>query len=206
MSSHIAVSNEVFDLRVEPASTHLICGPSNSGKTVKVANILKHKDSYIKGGSNIKNIVFCYAAWQEIYSELDSNGIVSKWVNKMPTNEQFIELVSDHKEDGSIVILDDFMQDISRDLVQIVCVSSRHYNTTTFILFQSLFPAHPLARQISLNVKYIYLLKNPREKNQVWQIYIYIYIYIKLFIILTDTGTCTPTLTRRSPMACGRIS
>lgn len=58
-------------------------------------------------------------------------------------------------------------QEISKDLVSIITVQSRHYNTSTFLLFQSLFPSHRLARQISLNVKYIHCHKNPRENQQI---------------------------------------
>ena len=158
---------KVLDFRVNSGTTHLLCGPSNSGKTVRVANILRNKNSYIKNGENIKNIVFCYAAWQKIYSDLDNEGIVTKWVNMLPNNEQFKELVSGHKDiGGSVVVFDDFLSEVNKDMVEIVCVTSRHYNTTTFLLFQNLFPGNPLARQISLNVKYIYVHKNPRENTQ----------------------------------------
>ena len=158
---------EALDMRVNHGSTHLLCGPSNSGKTVRVANILRNKDSYIKGGDKIKNVVFCYSAWQNIYSQLDSEGVVTKWVNELPTDEQYRDLVAAYaNRGGSIVVLDDFLTEINKDMVQIVCVSSRHYNTSTFLLFQNLFPSNPLARQISLNVKYLYIHKNPRENTQ----------------------------------------
>lgn len=120
-----------------------------------------------KGGDNIRNIVFCYASWQKLYTELENKHFVTKWVNKLPSNEEFVDMVEPYKDKGgSIVILDDFMSEIGKDLVDIVTVSSRHNNTSTFILFQSLFPLARMARQISLNVKYIYVFKNPRENAQ----------------------------------------
>ena len=86
----------------------------------------------------------------------------------MPSNHEFSELVNPYKDTGgSIVVIDDFMSEISKDLVEIVTVTARHTNTTTFILFQSLFPSNPLARQISLNAKYIHIHKNPRENAQI---------------------------------------
>ena len=164
----MAENLEIFDMRVEPACTHLIVGPSGSGKTVLVANMIRNKDSFIKNGHNIKNIVFCYSAWQDLYSEMDKEGLISQWVNAVPNNEQFRELVGGFKDNGgSIIIFDDSMSAISRDMVEIVTVTSRHLNTSTFILFQSLFPTNPLAREISLNVKFMYLFKHPREKIQV---------------------------------------
>ena len=89
-------------------------------------------------------------------------------MKKKPSSDEFVKLVEAHKDSGgSIVVIDDFMSQIDEDLVDIVTVQSRHYNTSTFILFQSLFPPNKLARQISLNVKYIHAHKNPRENAQI---------------------------------------
>jgi hypothetical protein len=159
---------ESYNLRFIKGATHLVVGPSASGKTFRVGDILKAKNLLFEDGKNIKNIVFCYAAWQKIYQELKDANIVTSFINKKPSNEEFVNLVSPYKNNGgSIVIIDDFMSAIDKDLVEIVTVSSRHYNTSTFILFQSLFPANKLARQISLNVKYMHVHKNPRENAQI---------------------------------------
>jgi hypothetical protein len=155
------------DMRFDKGSTHLLVGPSACGKTVRVCRIVANKDAMFVGGKDIKNVVFCYAVWQDIYQDMKDRGVITKFVNKMPNVEEFTELVADHKDKGgSIIILDDFMQEICHDLVSIVTVHSRHYNTSTFILFQSLFPSNRLARQISLNVKYIHVHKNPRDLFQ----------------------------------------
>ncbi len=89
-------------------------------------------------------------------------------MQKKPSSEEFVKLVEGSRDKGgSIVVIDDFMTQIDQDLVDIVTVQSRHYNTSTFILFQSLFPPSKLARQISLNVKYLHVHKNPRENAQI---------------------------------------
>lgn len=161
------MSNE-YNLRFPKGSTHLLVGPSASGKTFRLSEILRHKNDLLQDGVNIKNIVFCYAVWQPIYSALQNEGAVTKWVNKFPTNDEYIELVKDYSSTGgSIVVLDDFMKNIGNDMDEIVRVTSRHYNVTTFILFQSLFPPHKLARQISLNTKFLHIHKNPRENSQI---------------------------------------
>ena len=156
-----------YNLRFVKGATHLMVGPSGSGKTYRTCDILRAKDSLIENGHLIKNVVFCYAAWQPIYENLRREGVVTKFVKKNPTSEEFVQLVKDYVKTGSIVVIDDFMSKIDHDMVDIVTVQSRHYNTTTFILFQSLFPPTKLARQISLNVKYIHIHKNPRENAQI---------------------------------------
>ena len=157
----------VVDARFQKGATHLLAGSTGSGKTYAVIEILRNIKDMFVDGANIKNVVFYYASWQDIYDEIKTQGIVSKWVQRMPTNEEFIDDVQDFKRDGgSIVVIDDFMSEISKELVDIVTVSARHNNASTFILFQSLFPTDRLARQISLNVKYIWVFKNPRENAQ----------------------------------------
>lgn len=149
-------------------ATHLLVGPSGSGKTYRAAAMLRLKNELLRGGGQIRNVVVCYSAWQDVYADLDREGLVTRWVNKKPTAEEFVAMVEPYKESGgSLVVIDDFMSAIDKDLVEIVTVSARHNKATVFILFQSLFPSNPLARQISLNVKYIYVHKNPRENAQI---------------------------------------
>lgn len=157
-----------YDLRFHHGATHLLVGSSGAGKTFRCARILKNKNLLIQNGEKIRNIVFFYNVWQGVYDTLKQQGTVTKFVNKKPSCEDFVKYVDFYKDKGgSIVVIDDFMSEIDSDLVKIVTVHSRHYNTSTFILFQSLFPPNKLARQISLNVKYLHIHKNPRENAQV---------------------------------------
>lgn len=157
-----------YNLRFARGATHLLVGPSASGKTHRCCTILRHKDSLIEDGDRIRNVVFFYAAWQPIYEELRRDGIVTKFVKKKPSTNEFVKLVEDFRDEGgSCCVIDDYMTEIDKDLVDIVTVQSRHYNVSTFILFQSLFPPNRLARQISLNVKYLHIHKNPRENQQI---------------------------------------
>lgn len=156
------------DMRFDAGATHLLVGPSASGKTFRVCNLLRCKRDIIKGGENIKNVVFCYAVWQPVYEQLKKEGVVTKFVNEKPDVRKFLQLVKPHvNSGGSICVIDDFMGQIDESLLDIVTVHSRHSNTSTFLLFQSLFPANRLARQISLNVKYMHVHKNPRENAQI---------------------------------------
>jgi len=155
----------MVDVRFQVGDSHLLVGPPASGKTYRIKRILELKDDIFVNGNNIKNIIFCYSRWQDAYDEL--KGIVSSWIHGLPTNDEFIELTNDYKQSGgSICVMDDFMAEINKELVEIVCVSARHQKTSVFLLFQSLFPTHPLSRQISLNVKYLHIHKNPRENAQ----------------------------------------
>lgn len=159
---------ECFNFQFDHPATHYVSGPSTSGKTVRTIDILRHKDVLIKNGAAVKNVVFCYAEWQPAYERIKTEGIVTQWLNRMPDLEEFSSLTRPHIDTGgSIVVIDDFMSKISDDLDHIVRVTGRHTNSSVFLLFQSLFPPHKLARQISLNMKYMHIHKNPRENAQI---------------------------------------
>jgi len=99
------------DMRFDRGATHLVVGPSACGKTVRVCGILENKNSMIVGGEEIKNVVFCYAVWQDIYQDMKDRGIVTKFVNKMPNVEDFTELTAEFQhKGGSLFVIDDFMQ------------------------------------------------------------------------------------------------
>lgn len=159
------MAEDTVDLRFSLGSTHLVVGASGCGKTSRVHAYLKLKNDLFEEGEVINHVIFYYAVWQQEYTEMQEEGLVQEWINAFPTNEEFLARNREHER--VICILDDAMTHISRELVEIVTVSARHSKATTFILFQSLFPAHPLARQVSLNVKYFHLFKNPRENAQI---------------------------------------
>lgn len=143
-------------------------GPSQSGKTFRACEIVKFKDIMIEDGAAIKNVVFFYNSWQPLYDQLREKNIVTRWENYMPSNDQFVDLMKPYmKTGGSLCLIDDFESQINRSLETIVKVTSRHYNVVSIILFQSLYPTHRLARQISLNVKFLHIHKNPRENAQI---------------------------------------
>lgn len=156
-----------YDVRFRRGSTHLLVGPSGSGKTQRISSILRLKNEIIEEGEYIENVVFFYRTWQPLYDKLQQDRLVTRWENVMPSNGRFLEVMEPYVATGSICIIDDWETNMNASLETIVKVSSRHVNCTTFLLFQSLFPPHKVARQISLNVKYIHLLKNPRDNAQV---------------------------------------
>ena len=112
--------SQCYDLRFPKATTHLIVGVSGAGNTMRTLNILRMKNELIVDGDSIQNVIFCYSAWQPIYEEAKS--YVTKWINEMPTNEEFISMVKPYQTlGGSIVVLDDFLGAINKDMMEMVC-------------------------------------------------------------------------------------
>lgn len=159
---------ETYNLRFSKYATHMLVGPPGSGKSFRMCNIIRMRADLIEEGDKVKNVVFCYEAWQKEYDKLKSEGLVTNWYKGCPSVEEFISLVDPFKDrGGSIVVCDDVQSSIGADLDQIVRVVARHFQVNFFLLLQSLFPPAKFARQISLSVKYAHIHKNPRENAQV---------------------------------------
>ena len=67
----------------------------------------------------------------------------------------------------SLIILDDLLQQVySKDVCDLFIKGSHHRNIRILLLTQNIFHQGTNCRDISLNAKYLVLLKNVRDKNQ----------------------------------------
>lgn len=149
-------------------STTLVCGASGSGKTTFIYNVLRYKHLVIANGANISNILYFYNTWQPLYDRMKQEGLVTTWINAAPTSRQLEDLTAHFRNGpGSICIIDDFLTNISKDIMEIFTIVSHHNKICVFLLSQCIFPKNPYFRELSINAKYIVLHKNPRENAQV---------------------------------------
>jgi molybdopterin-guanine dinucleotide biosynthesis protein len=158
----------MFDVRFHHPSTFTIAGPSQSGKTTFVWNLLRDAGELFTSAKCLQNVVYFYKEWQEGFTMFEQEDIVKHWVNDLPTIDDFKERTLPFKDvGGSIVIIDDFAQELNKDIATIFTVLSHHTNTTVILLTQNLFSKNPVYRDVSLNSTYIVLFKNPRDLSQI---------------------------------------
>lgn len=134
----------------------MLAGPSKSGKTTLLIQLLINKDIYDK---QIDRIVYCYSQAQPSFEKLAN----IEFHKGLPDTETF------DSGKNNIVILDDLMAE-ANDNIQILnlfTVDSHHRNISTFFLTQNLFAKGKYSRTISLNCNYIFLFNNPRDKSQI---------------------------------------
>ena len=135
--------------------TMLVCGPSGSGKSVFTSKLLT---------SGLINpfparIIWCYGVWQPQFEDT-STGI--EYHEGLPSEELL-------QEGNMILVIDDLMQQAKSSGVvsDIFTKYSHHNNITCICLMQNLFPKGSQIRNISLNAKYIVLMKNSRDRAQI---------------------------------------
>jgi hypothetical protein len=159
----------MFDLRFKNPSAFLLAGASQSGKTTFVLKMLKVVDLVFENPQCKNNIIYFYNQWQpsfDIYKE-ENEDIVKEWINKLPSTEDIAEKTLGFAETGSIIIIDDFAQQLNKDTVEIFTRQCHHTNSVLILLAQNIFCKNPVFREISLNATYVLLFKNPRDASQI---------------------------------------
>ena len=139
----------------------IVAGPSRSGKTYWVINLLLNAKERIKPIPG--KIVYCYAHWQPKYDVLKKHNPTVQWHEGMPT-KSYLDEISD-----AIVILDDLMADSvnNQSVMSIFTERSHHQNISVVLLLQNLFHQGKQSRSINTNAQFLVLFKNPRDRLQI---------------------------------------
>jgi len=149
-------------LKFKHPFTCIVADPTSSGKTSFCIKLLQHLDSLctetrFKGG-----IIWCYSEATAVpRQQLDKLGLNITYQEGLP------KTYGNAQGDPSLIILDDLLNEVnSKDVCDLFTNGSHHRNNSVLILTQKIFHQGTHCRNISLNAKYLVLLKNVRHKNQ----------------------------------------
>jgi hypothetical protein len=157
-----------MDTRFKVPSSIILSGPSQSGKTTWTLKALEHIDDLFEEPKCKQNIIFFYHQYQPLYERFQKKNIVKEWINRLPTEEDIYEKTLVYKDrGGSVIVIDDFAQEVNKDIVNIFSILTHHTNSVVILLTQNIFPKNPVFRDISLNSTYVILFKNPRDSSQI---------------------------------------
>lgn len=134
-----------------------VCGPSQSGKSTFVKNLILKKDSVLCG-EPIKKIIWCCKSKEFVPRELCSlpNFIVHEGVTNI-----------DQVSPNTLIVIDDLMLEaFTKEVCELFTVNSHHKNISVILVLQNLFHHGKSCRLISLNANYIVLNKAPRDSSQ----------------------------------------
>ena len=165
-------------------SSVIIAGPSGSGKSELVEQLLKERTLFEKPP---RKIIYCYDRWQprfdrmkkdcQFYKGIPPEGSLAKWFK--PT-------------DQGLLILDDLMAESGNDkrVLDLFTKDSHHRGITAFYLTQDLFPPGKYAKTINRNAHYVICFKSPRDKTGIRNLLLQVYperwkTVLTLFLKLT---------------------
>ena len=148
----------IMDLRLHCDRVMCVAGPSHSGKTTFVINLLDHRHELFD--YTPKRVIWCYGIYQhEMNLFLQGKGYV--------THPDIIS--TEDIQPNDIIILDDLFHE-SKNSQEVTAMFTRAaHHKPCFIIFimQNLFPPGKESRTRSLNTHYLTIFKNPRDKSQV---------------------------------------
>lgn len=142
-------------LKFKHSATYLLSGPTGSGKTTFIKKFLSERNDLID--TRIDEIIYCLPEEQVV----DESIPFTKLYRGVPEISMFKDLRP------RIVILDDLLSCVDGNVVELFTRGSHHFNLSVMFVVQNLFSKNKGCRDISLNSQYIFLMKNPREKQQI---------------------------------------
>ena len=152
-----------YDPRLQHPFGMIVSGPSNSGKSYFVRNLLIAADRLIS--KKINNIVYIYSIWQPLFDELLKYKDI-RFIRGLPERLDDDALLPTTK--NNLLIIDDVMDEAcdSLEMSKAFTQYVHHRNLSIVYLVQNLFKQGKSARTISLNTNYLVLFKNPRDSSQ----------------------------------------
>lgn len=142
-----------FKMSLNAPFTMCISGSTQSGKSTLTAKLLERKDEIIK--PPIDRVLYCYQEYQpKLFNKIKSSVPNIEFKQGLPTNFN----------GPLLIVLDDLMTEVSKseEMVKAFTIYSHHNNVSIIFLTQNFFEKGK-TRSITLNCKYIVVLKNPRD-------------------------------------------
>jgi energy-coupling factor transporter ATP-binding protein EcfA2 len=170
----------------------VVTGPTQSGKSTLVCKLINRRNELFY--PPVERVIWCYgqqpppaaaaasassqdsihggpprAAPAETLLELDGNNSNSdglEYVQGLPDIDNYTDVVNDQSAPPHVlVVLDDLMNESSKstDILDMFTRKNHHQNISCILILQNFF--HKNLRSLTLNSKYIVVLKNPRESS-----------------------------------------
>jgi GTPase SAR1 family protein len=139
-------------LKIHYPSNIIICGATNSGKTILALSLLRNSASIFQ--PPVHQRFYLYRHYQKSFDAYRDS-------------VQFIldlsELPQDHEP--ALLVIDDHMDSLTPELVHLF-TAGRHRNLSIIFLTQNLYYPDPKTRTINANSCHVVLLKSPRSGVQ----------------------------------------
>lgn len=142
-----------------------VCGPTNSGKTFWVYKFLELYNEVVVVDKIVK-VMYCYSVEQELYNKVLSEIKDVMFYKGIPELDDMYKYF-----DGKpgLLVSDDLMYEVlnNQSMLKLFTQGIHHHNVSVIFMSQNIFQQGIHARTIALNVKYLVLFYNPRDKAQI---------------------------------------
>jgi len=149
------------DHKFKHSFTCIIIGPSVSGKSSFCVRFLQNLDALCTERDFDRGVIWCYSGNTALPSPTELSKSDVNFNEGVPTDFE------NARGRLCLVILDDLLNDVySKQVCDLFTKGSHHRKISVILITQNLFHQRHYCRDISLNAKYLVLLKNVRDKKQ----------------------------------------
>ena len=112
-------------------------------------------------------VLYCYGQFQSMFEDIEREMPFVEFCQGLPTADKINDF--SNPKIHRLVIVDDLMNSIVNDknMEHLFTRGSHHLNLSVIYLNQNMFCQGKCARNINLNTCVLFLMRNPRDTNQI---------------------------------------
>jgi len=147
------------DLRFQCPFGCMVVGPSMSGKSHFILELLEKRDQFFSPPQT--RVVYAYGIWQQAFEAVHDIEFVK--------GVEGLAGVDFNPRQPSILVIDDLMEELSnnKELSTLFTREMHHKNITVFFLAQNLYKQGKSMRDVALNCQIMILFKSSRDTGQI---------------------------------------
>ncbi|NQY53283.1 MAG: hypothetical protein HRT42_06875 [Campylobacteraceae bacterium] len=136
-----------FDLKLKHPANYLVTGPSQTGKTTFIFNIIENLEHVIT--PVIKNVVYIYGMYQKMFK---------KYEKKVFFTDD-LKYISASFDTPTLLILDDVMLSLgnSTELLELFTVRGHHRSISVILVLHNIFSIGKVFKSLKDNTHYYYI-------------------------------------------------
>lgn len=154
-----------MDLRLKNDAVFQVVGPSGCGKTLFVIQLLKNSKKYFY--NEIKTIYWLMGSGED--GEVGETAQRLKYLNNVQFLNGFEDGWMDLPQRNDVCVIDDLFNEASseKNFNNLFTKIARHRGVTVIFITQNMFHQGGQHRTRNLNVHYLILFKNPRDRTAI---------------------------------------
>lgn len=146
----------VSPFQFKTPTTIMVCGSTGVGKTVLIFKVIKNRTQLFDKPP--EEIIWCYGAYQEVFE---------RYKPDITFHQGLIDVETLDRTKHKLIVIDDLMHALNRDIAQMFTVYSHHKNITVIFIMQNIFYKNQFMRDIALNTHYMILFNQKRDVSQI---------------------------------------
>ena len=180
----------------------IISGPSQSGKTYFVMQMLKDKQIM----PYPDDIYLLYAVYQTLFDDLKWQGVITDSFKGI--EGALILLEEREKQKLKLFIFDDLQTEVvnSRKISSLFKYGTHHMNALAILIWQNMYPQGSQARNLALNIHYNVVFNKPVTSGQFKRVAqqrdAQYKPLISLYYHLIESGKCGPMVINNKRTSC----